>query len=326
MKIGKAILVVTVLAAAGGGGWWWWQSRQNNVDQPTYEPVTVQRGDISVTIEATASVVPENRVEIKPSVSGRMEEVLVEEGAVVKKGQVLGRMSSTDRAALIDAARARGPAEVARWEDIYKPAPLIAPLDGTVILRNVEPGQTITPAVAVLVLSDHLILAAQVDETDLAQIRLDQVVQIVLDAYPQKAIPGRISSISYEAKTVNNVTTYTAEIRATPIPPFVRSGMTAVATFLVAARTNVLYVTAEAVRQEGGHTTVLVPAAGEEGQPPQTRDIKTGLSDGKRLEVLSGLAENETVLIKQAAITTNRTENNPFMPKFPSRSQRHSTR
>lgn len=326
MKIGKVIGGLVVLAALGGAGYWYWQREQQREQRPTYETLQVQRGNINVTIEATASVIPENRVEIKPAVNGRMEEVLVDEGDVVKKGQVLGRMSSTDRAALIDAARARGPAEVARWEEIYRPAPLIAPLDGTVIARDVEPGQTITPQAAILVLSDHLILAAQVDETDLAQIHLDQAVEIVLDAYPKKTIHGRVSSISYESKTVSNVTTYSIEIRATPIPPFVRSGMTAVATFLISERTNVLYVAADAVRQEDGRDTVLVPASGGPEQPPRTREIKTGLSDGKRVEVLSGLEEGDTVLIKQVSMGAKRTESNPFMPKLPSRSTRHTGR
>lgn len=326
MKIIKVIGWLVLLVAVGGAGYWYWQREQRREQKPVYDASPVQRGDINVNIEATASVTPENRVEIKPPVSGRMEEVLVKEGDVVKKGQVLARMSSTDRAALIDAARARGPAEVARWEEIMRPAPLVAPLDGTVILRNVEPGQTITPQDAVLVLSDHLILEAQVDETDLAQIRLDQPVKIVLDAYPGKVIQGHVSRISYEAKTISNVTIYIIEIRATPIPAFVRSGMTAVSTFLVASHTNVLYVATDTVHREKGRAFVWVPAEGDPDQPPVTREIKTGLSDGKHIEVLSGLEENDTVLIKQVSATAVTTESNPFMPKFPSRRARGAAR
>ena len=318
MKKRNIILGLVVLAVAGGG-YWYWRNANKNTEAQVYEPTTVQRGDIVVNIQATATVTPENRVAIKPPVGGRMEEVLVQEGDAVKEGQVIAWMSATDRAALIDAARARGPKELARWREIYKATPIVAPLDGSIILRNVEPGQTVTMSDAVLVLSDHLIVEAQVDETDLAQIHLGQAVQIVLDAYPEKTLEGTVSHISYESKIFYNVTTYTVEIRFKQIPPFVRSGMTAITRFFIAAHTNVLYVATEAVSYEKGHAYVDLPAGEGSDQPPQVREIKTGLNDGKHVEVVSGLALNETVLIKQASTSATNQSSNPFMPKFPSR-------
>lgn len=320
MKIGKVILVLIVVGAAGGGGWCWWNNRQKQKDQPTYEQVSVERGTVTVNIQATASITPENRVEIKPPVGGRMEEVLIEEGVDVKKGQILAWMSTTDRAALIDAARARGPQEYARWQEIYKATPILAPLDGSIILRKVEPGQTVSSSEAVLVLSDHLIAEAQVDETDLAQIHLEQPVTVILDAYPDRKLKGKVTHISYESKTVLNVTTYTIEITLVDIPPFVRSGMTAAANFFVAEHTNVLHVACDAVRSDGDHAVVLVPAA-EEDKSPEPREVKTGLDDGKRIEITSGVNEKETVLIPRAPTTTTG-QTNPFMPKFPPR-KRH---
>lgn len=320
MKTGKIILVLIVLGAAGAGGWWWWKNHQNHADQPTYEPVTVQRGDVTVNIQATASITPENRVEIKPPVGGRMEEVLLEEGVNVKKGQILAWMSTTDRAALIDAARARGEKEYARWQEIYKATPILAPLDGSIILRKVEPGQTVSSSEAVLVLSDHLIAEAQVDETDLAQIHLGQAVKVILDAYPDRKLEGKVTHISYESKTVLNVTTYTIEITLKDIPEFVRSGMTSVANFFIAEHTNVLWLVSDAVRQEKNRSVVTIPAA-EEDQPPETREVKTGLTDGRRIEIVSGVSENETVLIVRPPTNTPG-QTNPFLPKYPPRRSR----
>ena len=321
MKIGKVILVVALLAGAGGGGWWWWHHRQKRDDLPTYEPVTVQRGDVAVSIQATASITPENRVEIKPPVGGRMEEVLFEEGVNVKKGQILAWMSATDRAALIDAARARGLKEYERWQEFYKATPIVAPLDGSIILRKVEPGQTVSSSDAILVLSDHLIAEAQVDETDLAQIHMGQPVKVVLDAYPDRKLHGKVTHISYESKTVLNVTTYTIEITLEQVPEFVRSGMTAVANFHISEHTNVLWVAFDAVRQEKGRWLVTLPAPEEDAQP-EIREVKTGLNDGKRVEIMSGLSENETVLIVHAPVNIPGQTTNPFMPKFPSRRSR----
>ena len=321
MKIGKAIAVLALVAATGGGGWWWWHRHQKRDDLPTYEPVSVQRGEVAVSIQATASITPENRVEIKPPVGGRMEDVLFEEGINVKKGQILAWMSTTDRAALIDAARARGTNELERCQEIYKATPIVAPLDGSIILRKVEPGQTVSASDVVLVLSDHLIAEAQVDETALAQIHLGQTVKVVLDAYPDHKLEGTVTHISYESKTVLNVTTYTIEITLKDLPDFVRSGMTAAANFFVAAHTNVLWVAFDAVRQEKNHSVVTLPAP-EEGASPESRTITTGLTDGKRIEVVTGLAENETVLIVHPPVNVPGQTTNPFMPKFPPRRPR----
>lgn len=321
MKIGKTLVVLVLVGATGGGGWWWWHRHQKRDDLPTYEPVTVQRGDVAVSIQATANITPENRVEIKPPVGGRMEELLVVEGENVKEGQVIAWMSATDRAALIDAARARGPKELARWKEIYKATPIVAPLDGAIILRNAEPGQTVSSSDAVLVLSDHLIAEAQVDETDLAQIHMGQPVRVVLDAYPDRKLEGKVTHISYESKTVLNVTTYTVEITLQQVPEFVRSGMTAVANFHIAAHTNVLYLAFDAVKQERNRASVTLPAP-EEGAQPETREVKTGLTDGKRVEIVNGLSEGETVLIVHAPVNVAGQTSNPFMPKYPARRTR----
>ncbi len=65
-------------------------------------------GSIKTFISSTATVLPKNRLEIKPSVNGRIEKILVREGDKVKIGQILAWMSSTERAALLDAARGQG--------------------------------------------------------------------------------------------------------------------------------------------------------------------------------------------------------------------------
>lgn len=122
-------------------------------------------GSIQVSITSTATVQPQNRLEIKPPINGRIEQIMVSEGDTVKTGQMLALMSSTERAALLDAAKSQGPDVIKYWEEVYKPTPLLSPIDGDVIVSKDYPGQTITSADVVMVLSDHLIVQAQVDET-----------------------------------------------------------------------------------------------------------------------------------------------------------------
>ena len=138
--------------------------------QPAFEEVAVQRRDIKAQILATAEVRPQNRVAVKSPIAGRVEDVLVREGTNVVKGQLLAWVSSSERAALMDAP-GHAAEELAHWEQLYRPSPLVAPLDGQIINRKVEPGQTVSGADELLILSDRLIVAAQVDETDLAHIK-----------------------------------------------------------------------------------------------------------------------------------------------------------
>lgn len=259
-----------------------------------FRRVAVERGDIEITILATGMVQPENRVEIKPPISGRVETVLVEEGAHVRKGQVLAWMSSTERAALLDAARAKGKEEVKQWEEMYRSTPILAPITGSIILRKVESGQSFTSQDAVLVMSDRLTVKANVDETDISQIKVGQKARIMLDAYQDKVFPAHISQIAHDASTVNNVTSYLVDVLPEEIPDFLRSGMTANVTFEIDSKTDVLLVPAEALKTEKGESSVKVGAENEE---PAERKVKTGTTDGKNIEVVSGLTEGEIVLV-----------------------------
>jgi macrolide-specific efflux system membrane fusion protein len=306
----KTIAAVVILVVAGAGYALWHWSRQST---PAYRVLTVSRGDIDITVTATGVLQPSNRLEIKPPIAGRAEEILVNEGEYVRRGKVLIWMSSSERAALIDAARAKGPEELKRWEELYRPTPIIAPIDGTIILRNAEPGQTFQIQDAMLVLSDRLIVRAQVDETDIAQIKLRQPARITSDAYPDQSIDGTVIEIAFEAKTVNNVTTYQVDVLPAKVPAFLRSGMTTNVSFITASRRDVVVVPAEVVRTGQGQTRVLVPDG--DGKPIE-RQIKLGLSDGRRMEVLEGLNAGDPVLAPQAMKLGGKgpSGSNPFSP------------
>ena len=299
------VVLVTV------GGWYVW--RGGGDKGPAYRPVQVTRGDIEVTVLSTGVVEPRNRLEIKPPIPGRVEQVLVLEGQRVARGTVLAWMSSTERAALLDAARGKGPEEVKRWEELYRATPILAPIDGTVILRNVEPGQSFTSNDAVFVMSDRLIITAQVDETDIAQVRIRQPAQIELDAYPGQYFDGRVAQIAYDAKTVNNVTTYPVDVQPLTVPAFMRSGMTANVRFRVDTRKGVLLVPSDALRSRDGKVFVL-RAPVRAGDAPVEQPVTTGLADGKRTEVVSGVSEGEQLLAVGIKSSVGGGGSSPFMP------------
>jgi macrolide-specific efflux system membrane fusion protein len=166
-------------------------------------------------------------------------------------------------------------------------------------------------------MSDRLIVKANVDETDLAQVAIGQRVNLVLDAFPDHPMPAKVFHIGYDAKTVNNVTTYEVDVAADQTPDFMKSGMTANVTFLIAEKDNALLIPAAAVKREHHKSFVTVPDPENPGETEQ-REVKTGISDGKRIEVVDGLSEGDTVLtagVRSLAGHSDQNNTNPFMPQ-----------
>lgn len=283
--------------------------------QYIFKEITPGYGSIYRVISATGTVQPQNRLEIKPQINGRIEEILVKEGQEVKKGETLAWMSSTERAALLDAAFSQGKEETAHWQDVYKPAPLIAPIDGKVIVRAVEPGQTVTSSDAVIVLSDRLIVKAQVDETDIGKVQLHQPAEISLDAYPRIKVKGSVDHVSYESTIVNNVTIYEVDVLAQEIPDVFRSGMSANVDISEEGRENVLTLPCEAVIEDKDGKFVLVRRKG--ASEILRQPVTLGISDDKYVEVISGVDPADKVIIKvqnTASLKNRKQTSNPFVP------------
>jgi macrolide-specific efflux system membrane fusion protein len=279
------------------------------------QTVKVKLGSIKAQIPSTGIVEPRNRLEIKPPIAGRIDKVLVKEGQNVKKGQILSWMSSSDRAALLDAARAKGAAEVKRWEDVYKPTPIIAPLNGFIIQRAVEPGQSVTTGDPVLVMADRLIVKAQVDETDLGKIKLNQKVEIVLDAYPDKKISGAVEHIAYESKIISNVVVYEIDVLPQSVPAFFRAGMSATVSFIQKESQNILILPLRAVKKRNGRSYVFIKKEGKE--EPEAVRIETGLEGTDQIEIVSGISEGNEVIIPTAKMVQDAFERQRRMPISP---------
>lgn len=292
----RIVLILVLLAGVGGAAYWYFHGKAvRRRGQGSVQRVEATLGSIQDAVESTGEVLPLNRVEIKPPIAGRIEQLLVAEGDHAKAGQILGWMSSTDRAAILDAARAKGPDEVKHWEDTYKPTPIIAPLDGTIILRNVVVGQTVDSSIVLYAMSDRLIVKADVDETDIGRIHLGMPALITLDSYPDEPIPGEVFQILYEGVTSNNVITYGVKISPKRVPPFFRSQMTANIKMITKQKDNVVLLPEAAITPTAnGDRQVMIP--GPDGKPvPQI--VQIGLENGDQAEITSGVKEGDTVLV-----------------------------
>jgi len=299
----KRWLVFIFIAALIAAALAVWRIQKSRTPEEMFREVRPVRGDISLTVNTNGVVKPRNRLEIIPPVSGRIEEILVREGARVKKGDIIAWMSSTERAALLDTARARGAEEMARWSEVYKPTPIIAPLTGFIIKRVMEPGQTVSMQDPVLVMADDLIVQAQVDETDMGKLTKGQHADISLDAYPGKPVSGEIEHIAYESEVINNVTIYQVDIRPLEKMAFLRSGMSATIEVEIAKKENALLLPSYAVMDGRREKRVLIRTASGESSPVP---VKTGMDNGENVEILSGIEESDTVLIHFSKETDSR--------------------
>ena len=117
-----------------------------------------------------------------------------------------------------------------------------------------------------------------------------------------------MDQVAYEAKTVNNVTTYLIDVLPTDTPDYMRSGMTANVTFIGATKKNVPLIPNEFIKYENGKPSALLKT----DQQPLLKELELGLTDGKNSEVISGLKVGEVVVISIAKKDAKAT--NPFSP------------
>lgn len=294
----KRLLIAVAVLAVAGGGYWAYKARSKRASRAERSrPAVVEVETLEETVDATGSVLPNNRVEIKPPVAGRVETLLVDEGDRVKAGQIVAWLSSTDRAAILDAARAQGPEEFKKWQDAYKPTPVVASLPGEVILRNVVVGEAVAATTVMFAVADTLIVTAQVDESDIGKVKVGQKARIRLDSYPDQPVEAKVVDVLYEGKNVSNVITYGVKVRPDKVPPFFRSQMTANVSFVIRSKADALVLPSAAVRDASdGRRVVMLPAQ-EEGGAPVEREVKTGIEVDEKVEIVEGLEAGDKVVV-----------------------------
>jgi len=131
---------------------------------------------------------------------------------------------------------------------------IYSPIDGTVLDRAVEVGQTVaasfnTPTLFTIANDlTQMRVEAKVDEADIGQLINGQRVEFTVDAFPAKKFSGEVTEIRLQPVTTNNVVTYTVVIGAPNPDNILKPGMTANATFFVTEKKDILLVSAKATR------------------------------------------------------------------------------
>jgi membrane fusion protein, macrolide-specific efflux system len=300
-KVLTWMIVFVVVIALGAAGIYFRLSPK----KPELKEVQVSRRQLKIIIQATGDIEAQNRVDILPAVAGRIEKILVEEGQMVKKNQVLTWMSSTNRAALLDLASSKDQAEYKQWEETYQPTPVLAPVTGLVTKRSVVPGMMVSTTSILFSMSDRLVVRAQVDETDIGKIREGMLAEVTCDAFPNETFQAHVHLIGHDSQLVNSVNIYLVELWPKNAPKFLRSGMTANVNFLLEEKNNILAMPVWSVQGRENETVALMD---ETGAP---KKVQLGASDGKFVEVLSKTTDGEKFYITPVEIKLE-SKNDPF--------------
>ena len=203
--------------------------------------------------------------------------------------------------------------DVARAKTNLSYATVYSPIDGVVIGKSVEEGQTVassfsTPSICRIAkdLTDMQCIA-KVDEADIGEVREGQRVTFTVDAYPDDVFSGSVKQVRQNPVTTNNVVTYEVVISAPNADLKLKPGLTANITIYTLERSGVMSVPAAALRFTPeptvfGNKYVIKDTTADhklwtlDGNVLTAHKVEIGVSDGTRTEVISGMKEGSTII------------------------------
>ena len=215
-------------------------------------------------------------------------------------------------------------------------ATITSPIDGVVLSKSVEEGQTVaasfnTPELFTIAqdLTDMRVIA-DIDEADIGGVKEGQRVDFTVDAFPDDSFEGRVTQVRQQATTESNVVTYEVVISAPNNDLKLKPGLTANVTIFTLEKNDVLTVPAKALRfmpnealLSKGQTLEDVEAPQKvwtlEGNTFKAHKVETGTTNGMLTEIISGVSEGTEVLtdfsISNGEEEDDQQASNPFMPK-----------
>lgn len=203
--------------------------------------------------------------------------------------------------------------EVQRAQTNLGYATITSPIDGVVLSKSVEEGQTVaasfsTPELFTIAQDlTNMQVVADVDEADIGDVKEGERVTFTVDAYPDDTFEGEVKQVRQEATTTNNVVTYEVVISAPNADLKLKPGLTANVTIYTAERKGVLSVPSKALRFTPQKETVgkmkIVDATNAknkvwtiEGNSIVAHKVNIGMTDGTNTQIVGGIAEGTKVV------------------------------
>jgi HlyD family secretion protein len=176
-------------------------------------------------------------------------------------------------------------------------AQLVSPMNGTVLTIDLDVGETVGgyQSVATVADTNSLRIKADVDEIDVGRVSVGQVVTVTLDTYPGVKMPGKVDALAPGATQKEGSTAYQATISFTPAEGVVpREGMAANVDITAQHKDNVLLLPNRAFETVGNREYVTLSENGSSRKV----EVETGLSNNTDTEIVSGLEEGQTVVLR----------------------------
>lgn len=221
-------------------------------------------------------------------------------------------------------------------------ATITSPIDGVVLSKSVEEGQTVaasfnTPELFTIAkdLTDMRVIA-NIDEADIGGVKEGQRVTFTVDAFPEDSFEGRVTQVRQEATTESNVVTYEVVISAPNNDLKLKPGLTANVTIFTLEKNNVMTVPSKALRFTPNEALL---AEGEkiedcegnsklwtkEGNVFKAYRVETGTTNGVKTEIVSGISIGTEVLADFSLSGSEKEQEdspaNPFMPRPKNKNQ-----
>lgn len=236
--------------------------------------------------------------------------------------------------------------EVQRAQTNLSYATITSPIDGVVLSKSVEEGQTVaasfsTPELFTIAQDlTNMQVVADVDEADIGDVKEGERVSFTVDAYPDDTFEGEVKQVRQEATTTNNVVTYEVVISAPNADLKLKPGLTANVTIYTAERKGVLSVPSKALRFTPQKETVgkmkIVDVANAknkvwtiEGNSIVAHKVNIGMTDGTNTQIVGGIAEGTKVITglnvmggEEKMPMEAQGEKSPFAPGPPGKNKR----
>lgn len=357
MKYFIALIAVVGLGFGGYSFWTSWQKEKAAAAIPSRPTTAVaELRDISFAVNAAGEITPAEQVSVRPEINGKLEELPVDLGDKVKKGDLLFKLDDRElqqqrasslteisrsklslqkaerdllraekllkdklisqelyddtktSAELAQVALERAQRDLAIIEERLTKTEVRAPFDCTILTRPISIGQAVSGSggfnsgTEVLTIADlnSMIINAHVNQADVPRLKINQPVEVTVEAVSGLRITGEVERIAPQATIKNNIKGYAARIILKNVDPRVRPGMTANIKIPVASAENVTSVPLTAVYTEKNNDTGLMERFVYVQTPSgaQKRLVKVGVSDFFYAEIQEGLTEGEVVALE----------------------------
>lgn len=196
---------------------------------------------------------------------------------------------------------------------------IYSPIDGVVVAKNVEKGQTVaasyqTPSIAEIARDlKQMQVEVNVDEADIGSVKVGQRAEFNVDAYPEATFSGKVTQVRISPSTTDNVVSYTVIVKVSNEDEKLMPGMTANVSLIVTEKKDVLLVPNAALRfRPNVDTNIQMRPPSRQGtvgavetpgvyviidRKPVKIEVEKGITDGSRTEIISGLEEGVDVLV-----------------------------